>query len=477
MGRARLAAAVAARGLLLSILGMLTWALLPTALGWTPTTVMTGSMEPRIHPGDVIVSRPAEADVTTLNHIILVDDPDHAGRLRLHRFAEFAPDGNLILRGDANSANDSTPVAPTAVHGVAVLRIPFVGLPLVWFAEKNWEALAAVLAAVGGLTLAAASGSGTAPRDPEPRQRKESRHNGRPLVGKTRTAQTFLAAAAIPVLACAALMTASPAHAVFSAAAPTPASSFSALGSYPCLSPARPDNPYLFYAFNESTGTTAADASVNGRHSALQGTTTWVAGSCSANASPALTLGGSAGLAGYVSTLQPLTAPTTFTVEIWFRVAKDSGTSGKLIGFGNAQTGDSTISDRHLYMTATGAIAFGTATPSGSKQFRVDVITSTGSFNDGGWHQATATMTKIVNTTTATLYVDGNQVAAANVGVTDPYSGYWRIGYDAMKLDSLKEPWPGISGNPIFAGTIDNAAAYPAALTLTQVQAHYAAGR
>jgi hypothetical protein len=497
VGWVRLAVTVAARGVLFSILGMLAWALLPTAIGWTPTTVMTGSMEPRIHPGDVVISRPAKADATTLNHILLVDDPDHAGRLRLHRFAEFAPDGNLILRGDANSANDSTPVAPAAVHGVAVLRIPFVGLPVVWIAEKNWAPLAAVLAAVAGLTLAAASGSSTAPGRPEPRQRENTleksrrhqqppgaasaiRRRSRSSAGKTRTVQTFLAVAAIPVLVCGALMTASPAHAGFSAAAPNQTSSFSALDSYQCLSPARPDNPYLFYAFNEVSGALVADASANANphDGTLNGTTTRVAGSCSPNISPALTLDGSTGSQGYVSTPQKVTAPDIFTVEIWFKTTPTT-TGGKLIGFGDAQIGLSTIADRHVYMTNSGSIAFGAAPASGnSSNYTASAITSAPDmnnknkyYNDGAWHQATATM----SAAGMKLYIDGSLVN------TDPgvktganIDGYWRIGYDTMNVH--KGTWTDAPASLLFAGTIDNAAVYTAELNPVQVKAHFDAG-
>jgi hypothetical protein len=411
---------------------------------------------------------------------LLVDDPDHAGRLRLHRFAEFTPDGNLILRGDANSANDSTPVAPAAVHGVAVLRIPFVGLPVVWLAEKNWGPFAAVLAVVAGLTLAAASGSGAAPGSPEPRPREESRRDSRPLIRKTRTVQTFLAVAVIPGLVCAALVTASPAHAAFSATVPVETSSFSARSSFPCLSELpeayKLDEPSLFYSFQETSGP-VIDASGNKRHGTLEGTTTRVAGSCIRNDSPALTLDG---VTGHVSTPTAVPAPNEFTVEIWFKTTIPT-TGGKLIGFGDAQTGPSTISDRHLYMTDDGKIAFGIATPSGSKKFKGEAIVSPKSYNDGQWHQAAATVT----TAGANLYIDGERVVPTdknipldkNVTTGHVYSGFWRIGYDTMDLDKIKKEWPGVSGDPIFAGTVDNAAVYPSALTAAQVKAHFDAGR
>ena len=468
--------------------------LLPFALGWQPTTVMTGSMEPRISAGDVVIARPIPTGTASLGHILLVDDPDHANKLRLHRYVEDAPGGNLILRGDANSANDSSPVTPEAVHGVAVLRVPYVGLPVVWIAEKNWGNLAAVFVAVSALTLAAASGSSAASRGAQDsaktgpprterraarsRRHADTAHTARPALRRRARATTrrarairaLLCLAALPILVAPELLMAAPAHAAFSAAAPTPASSFAALSSYPCLSPTVQDNPSVFYAFNEAAGTVAEDASGNGRNGTLRGATARVAGSCAAGQSPALTLSDAA---GYVSTPQLISAPDTFTVEIWFK-AMPGATGGRLLGFGDAQTGESTLTDRHLYLTDSGGIGFGAATRNGnSEQYKAAAITSPASYDNGQWHLATATMTPAGSV----LYVDGVQVAANKGLVAErAYSGYWRVGYDSMDFDKNRD-WPGAATNSFFAGSVDNAAVYPTALTAAQVQAHFNAGR
>jgi len=492
----RLAVSLLARAVLFSILGLLVWAVLPIAMGWQPTTVVTGSMVPRIYAGDVIVARPIPTDRAALGQILLVDDPDHAGRLRLHRYVESAPDGGLILRGDANPENDSSPVTPEAVHGVAVLRIPIAGLPVVWFTEKNWGNLAAVFIGASALVLAAASAPGTAaspgdsnkpgktPGRPGTREQSRTRQPGtrrtirtraRATAPKTRTLQALLALAAVAVPASTVISTT--AHAGFSAAAPTGASSFSALASYPCPALAAPlDGPTFFYRFNEGSGLTAEDASGNQRNGTLSRETFREPGSCRTNPSPALKLGGSP--AGFVSARNgagpaPVAAPDTFSVEIWFRTAPGSTAGGRLIGFGNAGTGDSSVSDRHLYMTSAGAIAFGAApNPGNSHNYKATAITSTPGYNDGAWHQATATMSASGTSDPGMkLYVDGVLVNENNVGSGADISGYWRVGYDAMNTNY----WPGVTGNPVFAGTVDNAAVYPAALTAGQVAAHFTA--
>lgn len=485
---ARLAVSALAQAVLFALLSMLAWAVLPLALGWIPTTVMTGSMEPRIHPGDVVVARPVPPGTAAPKHILLVDDPDHEGKLRLHRLVDFTPGGNLILRGDANAANDSAPVAPNAVHGVAVLRIPLVGLPLVWSAEKNWGPLTAVLAALVALTLAAASGSSPGPSPssgsdsvPAPRHRgpRHRRPKDRPcgrlhwdthaLVRKKRTAQAFLAAATIPALVCMAFSTAPQAYAAFSAATPAHASSFAALNDFPCLTPALPDKPYLFYAFNEASGATTADASGNQQYGTLHGATR-VPGSCIPGAGPALSFSDTSGYVSTPAIQTPLMAPNTFTLEIWFKTATPGGKGGRLIGFGSANTGSSTTVDRHLYMTDAGAIVFGVSTTGKNE---APTIMSSGPYNDGAWHKATVSVAPQSPGLQATLYIDNQAPVASNMKTPPSYEGYWRVGYDSMSTSV----WRNAPTSAYFAGSVDNAAVYHTALSATQVAAHFAAGR
>lgn len=134
----RVVVATLARGIVATLLGLALWAAAPAVIGWQPTTVMTGSMEPRLTPGDVVVSRPVSAGDVRMGKVLLVDDPDQPGHLRMHRYVEDGPRGTIVTKGDANPRQDSTPVEPSAVHGVAFLRVPFVGAPIVWLRAGEW---------------------------------------------------------------------------------------------------------------------------------------------------------------------------------------------------------------------------------------------------------------------------------------------------------------------------------------------------
>lgn len=153
---ARVVTAALARMALTVAMSMTLWAAAPALWGWHPTTVASGSMEPHISAGDVVIARPIPSSSLQLGMVLLVDDPDHADRLRLHRLVRFNPDGRLTLRGDANPNEDSTTVDRQAVHGVGALRVPFVATPLIWLQEKAWVRLIILVGLV--LALVAATG-------------------------------------------------------------------------------------------------------------------------------------------------------------------------------------------------------------------------------------------------------------------------------------------------------------------------------
>ncbi|SDP38037.1 PKD repeat-containing protein [Pedococcus dokdonensis] len=183
------------------------------------------------------------------------------------------------------------------------------------------------------------------------------------------------------------------------------------------------------------------------------GYTRGAAGSIIGDSDKATSFGGSDGLG---ATTSQIVGPDVFTLETWFKTTTTSG--GKLIGFGNANTGTSSNYDRHIYMEPDGRITFGI--------YHDGFFTTTSptALNDGQWHQVVGTM----GPSGLTLYVDGRKTGSnGGTSVAQAYSGYWRIGGDS--------PW---SGNAYFAGDIDDVAIYPAVLPLSKVQSHYiASGR
>jgi signal peptidase I len=130
------------------------WIFLPWGfLGWQPTLVTSGSMEPLVTPGDVVMIRPVAPEELLPNTVVLYDRPD-TGRV-LHRILEQMPDGTFRTGGDANAVPDSAFVHLEDIKGAAVLAVPWVGRPSLWFAQGRYVLLGgAVLVLLVVLRLA-----------------------------------------------------------------------------------------------------------------------------------------------------------------------------------------------------------------------------------------------------------------------------------------------------------------------------------
>jgi signal peptidase I len=137
-------------GYLTTLAALAAAATLPALLGWSTFVVQSGSMTPAVRAGDALVAAPVEPGTIRRGQIALVDDPAVHGRVLSHRVDDIRPDGEIITKGDANAEPDSTPVPADRVLGLARMRVPFVGLPQHWLAERDdrslllWTALTAV---------------------------------------------------------------------------------------------------------------------------------------------------------------------------------------------------------------------------------------------------------------------------------------------------------------------------------------------
>lgn len=133
------------------------WAVFGLAEHMTAQTIITGSMEPGIRPGDVVLAQHKSAAELVPGHVIVVHNPAQPGHLLTHRLHAKTDKGELITKGDANPLPDSTPVAPGEVVGEAKLLLPMLGEVRLWVMHHDWVPLgataAALLTAVGVLLL------------------------------------------------------------------------------------------------------------------------------------------------------------------------------------------------------------------------------------------------------------------------------------------------------------------------------------
>lgn len=118
------------------------WAVVyPAVRGWTPVAVTSGSMQPALRTGDILLAAPTDPDWVVPGSIVVFDDPTGSGFVT-HRVVGRTDDGELSTKGDYNAFADSTPVADEQVLGVGSLIVPLVGRPHAWASDGDWASLA-----------------------------------------------------------------------------------------------------------------------------------------------------------------------------------------------------------------------------------------------------------------------------------------------------------------------------------------------
>lgn len=209
------------------------------------------------------------------------------------------------------------------------------------------------------------------------------------------------------------------------------------------------DSPLNYWPLNDSAGPSydwAGGADLTVQPGVQRGE-----GGALSDASTSATFDGTSN--GLAATTARVQAPQKFAVEAWFKTTSTAG--GKIVGFGNASSGNSTSYDRHVYMDTSGRVNFGVYP--GQER----VVSSGKSYNDGAWHQVVANLGE----TGMTLYVDGKLVAQRDDTVSgQEYAGFWRVGGDSS--------W---SGTNYFSGSIDEVAVYAAPLERESILNHFVA--
>ena len=92
----------AALGLVIALAGA-------KAFGYESMTVMSGSMEPRIHTGDVVVAKPISPLDARVGDVISFQEPHGKGRLITHRVRSMRVQAHkvrFVTKGDANNTTE-----------------------------------------------------------------------------------------------------------------------------------------------------------------------------------------------------------------------------------------------------------------------------------------------------------------------------------------------------------------------------------
>jgi hypothetical protein len=160
---------------------------------------------------------------------------------------------------------------------------------------------------------------------------------------------------------------------------------------------------------------------------------------------------------GTAASVLPIFYPTSFSISVWFNSQSLNG--GKIAGFGDASSGNSTNFDRHLYLDSNNAPRFG-FTYVGTKY----TVNGPTPLNDGRWHHVLATSSNLY------WWIDGVLRGATGAGANYAYTGYWRIGGDNLA------GWSGQPNSIYFQGRIDEFAIYKGALSGSDAKALWRRG-
>ncbi|MEW2416796.1 LamG-like jellyroll fold domain-containing protein [Streptomyces sp. NPDC046866] len=218
----------------------------------------------------------------------------------------------------------------------------------------------------------------------------------------------------------------------------------------------RADGAQLYWRYDDTSSPYVADSSDGGNTSGVQ------VNAPALRQTPGAVTGASTAM-GFNGTSQQVysdhrqTVGSSYTIETWFKTNTTRG--GKLVGFGNNTSRNSTTYDKQIYMTNTGRLVFGVY--SGSTR-----TVSTGlldTYNDNKWHHVVATQ----GPAGMALYVDGQSKGTAAYTDSASYAGYWHVGGDNLSN------WPTRPTSNFFAGQIDETAVYGKALTAAQVKNHF----
>jgi len=440
------------------VASLVLWSILPALLGMTPRVILSGSMEPRIHSGDVIVTRDVPAATLTKGQVITVKDPDHPDKTRTHRLLRVEADGTLVTKGDANQDADSSHIARADVLGVGVIRVPYVGLPAYWVAERNWMALGVTVVLLGWCAVSAFPGRKSADTDPDSDPDSDADPDSRSASGSGHSSRRRRVAAVVAVSAVAVGALGAPADAAFRNVPTSVTSTLRAASTfYPYRTAVLADSPNFFWRLAETGGTAINDAGAGNRDGTLLAQT-YTQGQASALVSEPKDKSLAVSV-GVVNGNTSAAAPNTFSVEAWVKSTSTSG--GRILGFGNG-TGQnaSTTVDRQLYLAPNGKAMFGVGAAK-------TAIASTSAINNGAWHYVVGTYAPGNNN--MKLYVDGVLQGSATVATVN-LTGIWRAGAEQLT------GWPGNPTDFYYEGSLDELAVYTTALSAAKVQAHYTAG-
>lgn len=126
--------------------------IIPRIAGATPYTVLTGSMQPQLPPGTLVVVRPIDADKISIGSVITYQLESGKATNVTHRVVSqgFNSKGGLRFQtqGDANNVPDENWVKPIQIKGQKWYTVPYLGYVNNMLAREERQMAVYVVAAL-----------------------------------------------------------------------------------------------------------------------------------------------------------------------------------------------------------------------------------------------------------------------------------------------------------------------------------------
>jgi signal peptidase len=130
---------------------------LPSVSGHRSLTVLTGSMEPTLDTGSVVVDEMIAPTEARVGDIVTFSDPAHPGRLITHRLQRASVEGDtvhMVTKGDANDAPERWDIEVNGQVGRVMFHVPLLGHARAMIGTRQgYVALLLVLMVLGAWVL------------------------------------------------------------------------------------------------------------------------------------------------------------------------------------------------------------------------------------------------------------------------------------------------------------------------------------
>ena len=124
-------------------------------LGWQLQSVQSGSMEPTLPVGSLLVVGQVDPATVEPGQMVVFRSPIDPDRLVTHRVVSAAPGGapGWITKGDANNVQDPFPVTPELIRGRPLWSVTHLGTVMDWL---QWPRSLVLVIVPGALLVLAA---------------------------------------------------------------------------------------------------------------------------------------------------------------------------------------------------------------------------------------------------------------------------------------------------------------------------------